>query len=131
MPKCEKPYFTPKKTLFLIQSYPFIHPQLLVTTCWVAYVTHQACGHKIFKELVKSLQSHLQLLYRFMNSTYIKYNGYHGSFPGGKWTGCKIDNPAASSAEVKNGYSYTPIFLLCASTTVTGYALHTLYTKGA
>jgi hypothetical protein len=42
----------PYKAVLLIQGYHFIHPQLLVTTCWVAYVIHPAhslpCCHSTF-----------------------------------------------------------------------------------
>ena len=36
-----------------------------------------------------------------MYTTYIKYSGYLGSFPGGKWPACNIDDPPPSSAERK------------------------------
>jgi len=71
--------------------------------------------HKIFKELIKSLQSHLQLVYRFMYTTYIKYNGYLGFFSGGKWPACNIDNPPPSSDEGKL-YTYIPPQCLLAVT---------------
>jgi hypothetical protein len=42
-----------------------------------------------------------------MYTTYIKYNRYLGSFPGGKWSVCNSDNPPPSSAEDKL-YTYIP-----------------------
>jgi hypothetical protein len=114
MTKCEKPYLTLiKKPLSLYKAtILYTHNCLSPPAGLLTLPTKPYC-HKMFKVLIKSLQSHLQLVYKFMYTTYIKYNGYLGSFSGGKWPACNSDNLPPSSDEGTQ-YTYKPTFPLSA-----------------